>query len=880
MHETLIRISPDAVFVADHEGNITEVSPRVMEQFGYGSPEEVLGKNLFDLVAPEYRTKARTSLEDAERGGPVRDMMFRFLRNNGSSFIGVTHAAWADNGSGQPRAIIFWVRDITEKVISDAKIRESEERFRALFEGSMDTIFIADPDTGKILEANPAASDMLLLPEEKIVGMMQWEIHPAALREEEKKRFSEYIKDKVQWNPSETVLLRADERQIPVELLAQIIQLDGIPVLYSTFRDISERMKAETRRKESEFQFRNLAEHSPNMIFINQAGKVVYANRKCEETMGYSREEFLSSDFDFLSLMWGESRDRARENFQRHMMGDELLTTEYSMLTRSGKRFDTLLSSRIIRYQGERAILGIITDITDRKRTETALAESELMYRTLVRTSPDAIIVTDPEGIVTEVSRQTIEQLGYGSPEELTGRNLMELIVAKGRETMQKDLLRVLELGAAKNMEYSLLRKDGMTFLGDMNVSVVKDLHQSPRALIFSIRDITQRRQMETELARVERLDALGVLAGGIAHDFNNILTAISTNISMAQMFGNLEEEISKMLDDAEAASSRAKNLTQQLLTFSKGGLPVKNPIRISRLIKETSEFALSGSNVVCTYDLAENLKTVDADEGQISQVIQNLIINADQAIPGGGTIRILAENTRLEKGETVLAKEGEYIRISITDQGTGIPKKHLNRIFDPFFSTKYKGSGLGLSTVFSIVNNHGGQIQVSSEAGEGTTFTICLPATDKPTEEKKERNAPPARGEGRILIIDDDDMVRRSAGKTLQKLGYSVDFAEEGARGIKIYIAAQEEGAPFDAVIMDVTIPGGMGGLEAISKLLKIDPEARAIVSSGYSNDPAMARFREYGFRGVIKKPYKIEALGDVVARTIRGDGQSADEG
>jgi PAS domain S-box-containing protein len=634
----------------------------------------------------------------------------------------------------------------------------------------------------------------------------------------------------------------------------------------------------EEQKNESEVQFRNLADLSPNMLFINQKGRVVYVNRKCEEIMGYSSEEFTAPAFQFLNLMWGESRERGWKNFLRHASGEEVPPTEYTMLTREGKKIHGILSTQIIRYQEEPAILGTITDITARKAAESALTTSEQMYRALIRTSPDAIIVTDPVGIITEVSSHSVDQFGCGSPQELTGSDLRALIAPEAWETMEKALGKAREYGSFRNLELSLVRKNGTSFLGEVNVSVVRDLRQAPSAMVFAVRDIGQRREREADLARIERLESLGVLAGGIAHDFNNILTAISTNISMAQMYGNLDDETSKMLADAETAATRANNLTQQLLTFSKGGQPVKKPISLARLLVETTEFTLSGSNVICRYDIPEDLLALEADEGQLSQMIQNLILNAKQAMPEGGTIRIRAKNLMEKDGESALVREGNLVRIWITDQGTGIPAKHLNRIFDPFFTTKHKGSGLGLSTTFSVVSNHDGQIRVQSEAGHGTTFTITLPATNKPVEPSTDRKAPAERKKGKILIIDDDKMVRRSAGRTLRRLGYSVSFASDGARGIGTYIRARESGTPFDTVIMDVTIPGGMGGKEAIAELLKQHPEARVIVSSGYSNDPVMAHYREYGFQGVIQKPYKVHELGAVVEKVLRDD--STEEG
>jgi PAS domain S-box-containing protein len=874
MYKTLIQFSPDAILVADPEGRITEISHRVAEQFACGQPGEILGTSVFDRVAPEYRSKVRSALEEESWDGRVRKMEIRFLRIDGTSFIGEAFAGTARDEAGRSTVLILSVRDVTESILAAARLRESEERFRSIFEGSLDAIFIADPDTGRILDANPAAEEMLLLPPEKIVGMRQWEIYPEPLRAEEEKRFSEYVLDSAQSTPEEKGVQRSDGSLVHAEMLAQIIQLAGAPVLYSTFRDVTARKKMEEQKQESQVHFRHLADQSPNMIFINLNGRVVYANRMCQETMEYSPDEFLSPDFPFLSLLWGDHAERARENFLRHAAGEEVPPTEYEMVTKSGRRITGILATRLIRVQGERAILGIVTDITERKRTETALAASELRYRALVRTSPDCVIVTDAAGTVTEVSQQTIDRLGHGSPQEMTGRDLQEFLLPGSRETLRKALQNVRKSGSVRNLEISLFRKDGTSFLGELNLSAVEEMGQSPGILVFAVRDIERRKRMEMELARIEKLESLGVLAGGIAHDFNNILTAISTNISMAQMFGNLDEETAKMMADAEAASARARNLTQQLLTFSRGGLPVKKPISLSRLLVETAEFTLSGSHAICTFDLPEELPAVEADEGQISQVIQNLILNADQAMPGGGTIRIRAETHFEETEPSALLSAGRHVRITIADQGTGIPEKHLNRIFDPFFTTKQKGSGLGLSTTFSIVKNHGGHIQVQSKMGEGSTFVLTLPATEKPVEAKRDRKGSSVKGGGRILVIDDDEMVRRSAGKTLQRLGYSVTFAEEGRKGIEIYQAARKGGAPFDAVILDVTIPGGMGGTEAMGELLKIDPQARGIVSSGYANDPVMARFREYGFRGVIQKPYEIVELGGVVDRAIREDG------
>jgi len=873
MDKTFVDGFPEAILLVDRDGTPALASRRFLDQFGFGSPEEIPGRSLADLVAPEYLPKAELALAESLADGRVRTQALRFLRPDGTSFIGECHISRLGGGPGAPASLILSIRDVTDRVLASARMRESEERFRSLFDGCLDAILIADPQSGKILDTNPAAGELLLLAPEEIRGRRQWELFAPAHRADEKRRFFQYVLDRDPGSPEEKVLLRADGAPVHVEAMSQVLQLDGMPVLYSTFRDLTPRRTVEEEKRESEVQFRNLSDHSPNMIFINQGGRVVYVNRRCEEIMGYSREEFTSPDFQFLSLLGGASRRKAQENLRRHMAGEEIPPAEYTLITRHGAKIEGILATRLIRFQGQPAVLGIVTDITDRKATEKALEASEQMYRALIRTSPDSILVTSPEGTITEVSLQTVHQFGFGSPRELAGRDLRSLVAPGARKTLERALAKALEHGSYRNLELLLVRADGSTFPGEANVSVVRDARRSPNALIFAVRDIAQRRQLEADLARIERLESLGVLAGGIAHDFNNILTAISTNISMVQMFGNPDEETAKMLADAEAAAARAKSLTQQLLTFSKGGLPVKKPISLARALVETAEFTLSGSNVICRYDIPDDLLAVEADEGQICQMIQNLIINADQAMPEGGTIRIRARNMVQRDSEDALIREGAYVRISIADEGTGIPARHLNRIFDPFFTTKQKGSGLGLSTTFSIVNNHAGHIHVSSEPGQGTTFTVTLPATDRPVEPDAERAAVPSSPGGRILVIDDDEMVRASACKTLRQLGYDTEWAPDGASGIRAYAEAVEAGAPFDAVLMDVTIPGGMGGREAVAELLRKHPDARAIVSSGYSNDPVMASFREHGFQGVIQKPYKIQELGAVVGKVIRGE-------
>ncbi len=385
------------------------------------------------------------------------------------------------------------------------------------------------------------------------------------------------------------------------------------------------------------------------------------------------------------------------------------------------------------------------------------------------------------------------------------------------------------------------------------------------------LRNITEQKKMQQEAQKAQKLESLGVLAGGIAHDFNNLLTGVLGNISLAKMYLSPSNKAFQRLQEAEKASERARDLTQQLLTFSKGGAPVRKTAQIAQMVTDSASFVLRGSNVRCDFYLPEGLWPVSVDEGQISRVIQNLVINADQAMPDGGIIEVGAENVVLGNDRTLPLEEGRYVRITVADRGVGIPEENLQKIFDPYFTTRKKGSGLGLATVYSIMKNHNGYIHAESGAGKGAVFYVYLPASDcsPEIEEKKACNNMMRVSKGRILVMDDEEIICEIAAEILNHIGYEVSLCRDGSEALALYRQSVESQEPFDAVIMDLTIPGGMGGREAMEKLLKIDPAVKGIVSSGYSSDPIMADYRKYGFSGMIAKPYKVEDLQDVL-RTL----------
>jgi signal transduction histidine kinase/CheY-like chemotaxis protein len=395
--------------------------------------------------------------------------------------------------------------------------------------------------------------------------------------------------------------------------------------------------------------------------------------------------------------------------------------------------------------------------------------------------------------------------------------------------------------------------------------------------VVLVFRDITLESKLQEDMARTERLESIGSLAGGIAHDFNNILTAIEGNIAIAKLHSGSESRILEYLDNAEKASNRAEDLTERLLTFAEGGDPVKKPTDLRKMLTETVRFALSGSKVTYSISAGENLWSVELDEGQMSQVIANIVTNAKDAMPGGGVVEMRAENeTRVEDGQPG-RPAGKYVRIEIKDRGTGIPKENLQRIFEPFFTTKPDGKGLGLAVAYSIVKKHDGWIDADSEVERGSTFRVFLPALESVPEHRCPAEAECTGGSGRILWMDDEELIREVGGEMLDHLGYSAESAEHGEKALEMFAAALRTKKPYDAVILDLTIPGGMGGKETMAKLRDIDPKVKAVVCSGYSNDPVMANHKEHGFEGVLPKPFKMAELGDVLARILNGGNDTA---
>jgi len=435
-------------------------------------------------------------------------------------------------------------------------------------------------------------------------------------------------------------------------------------------------------------------------------------------------------------------------------------------------------------------------------------------------------------------------------------REMVKSVVETRKGLYNTDLYHVRRIGTGKLDSWLKISMEPISFSGQ------------PCAII-AVHDVTEQRSLENEILKTRKLESLGVLAGGIAHDFNNLLTGILGNISVAHNRSEGNPSVTTPLDRALQATERAAELTRQLLTFSKGGAPIKQLASLANIVKDSAEFALRGANVVSIFTTDDHLWSAEVDIGQISQVINNLVINADQAMPDGGSITISLNNKTLTSPDGIL-KAGRYIQIIVADKGNGIEPESLQKIFDPYFTTKESGNGLGLATVHSIITKHDGTIQVTSTIGEGTTFTILLPASEKDPLELQSIRSEPVIGKGKILVMDDEAMIRELAFDMLEMLGYTCEVCENGQCALDSYKKAMESNRPFDAVIMDLTVPGGMGGEETMKRILMIDPEAVGIVASGYSNDPILAVYKKYGFKAAIPKPFSLTQVADTLTRIL----------
>jgi PAS domain S-box-containing protein len=524
-------------------------------------------------------------------------------------------------------------------------------------------------------------------------------------------------------------------------------------------------------------------------------------------------------------------------------------------------------------------LIGICRNITNLKKAERQVEEERERLSVTLHSIGDGVIATDVCGKISYLNKMA-EQLTGWTLAEAEGRPSVEVlrIVCEKTGTVCADPVRkVLELGVLVNLDNhtSLIRKDGSRLSIADSCAPICDRESRIIGTVIVFRDVTNERKMIEEMIKIKKLESVGLLAAGIAHDFNNILTAILGNIELAGSRIKADDSpTAALLTDAQKAAGRAVKLTQQLMIFAKGGEPIKETTDLAELVRDSTDFVLHGSSVSCEYRIADDLWLINADSGQIGQVIHNIILNAKQSMPEGGSIQITCANVEgaNEPALPLSLRQGRFVHITIQDSGSGIPPEIIDKIFDPYFTTKPEGNGLGLAICHFVIKKHDGWIAVQSELGRGTTFSIYLPATcaaDLVAAQLAQEEVAQKKM-ARIMVMDDEQMLRELAMAQLRALGHEAVLVADGEEAISTYQRLRTEGSPVDLVIMDLTIPGGMGGKEAARLILEDDPAARLIVASGYSNDPVLADYKSYGFQAAVAKPFSLKELSRAIAAAL----------
>ena len=811
-----------------------------------------------------------------------------------------------------------FARHIMQLAESNNQLRASEERFQAIpkrkecedelnlarytVDNVADAVYWIAKDQ-RFWNVNDAACKMLGYTREELLSMSIAEIDPACApdRSDELKRAGSlhFV----------SVHKIRNGSFIPVEVTANYFKYNEIEYICLVVRDITKRRRAEEALVKSNQRLDMLAE-SASMLFksdspqevVDSLCRKVLAFLDCQAFFNYlvDYEKKLLHlnacygipDEDIRKMEWLDygvglcgcsARDGTRlvvENLQDTDDQYSALVKPFGIqayachpLISRGRVLGTLSfcsRTKLHFNDDELALMQTVAEhvaiAIDRKQTEVALQGSENTLIRLMDLLPVGVVCADTDDNIEYVNRSFVEQYGYTLSDIPTVQDWLLLAYPDSarRDALAegwRSKIREARSGAspASPTETKITCKDGTV----RHVLINTQVATNRTLAIFT--DITEHEYIQNEIIKVQKLESLGILAGGIAHDFNNVLTGILGYISFARMFVDPSHKSHKALGEAEKASRRAAQLADQLLTFAKGGEPIKKRVSMPHLVRESVSLALRGSNVRGAVALPDYLYDIEADEGQINQALSNIIINAVQAMPDGGKLSINAANVTLDNTNMMGLAPGEYVKLSVEDEGCGMPEEEQKKIFDPFFTTRPEGTGLGLTTAYSIISKHGGYIDVRSAVGKGTTFTLYLPAFPE------QAGACETMGAGTlpavsVLVMDDEELIRELAMDILGHLGYRVVTCISGEEAIGLYEAAKGSDAPFFAVILDLTIPGGMGGKEAAQEILAIDPAAFLLVSSGYSNDPIMAEYKDHGFSAAVVKPYNIDEIARVM--------------
>ncbi len=888
-------------------GRFIEVNEKFLEISGHRR-EDVIGKTPVEIgwVSEEDRSRVYQTLCAQ---GRVAGMEFTLHGKDGGRVICLYSGELITVKGAQ--CLLSIAQDITERKKAEAELERQKAILQQVFDTSNVGIGLVDR-RGRFTLANRRMAEMFGRSMEEFIGSNYVDHVYQADQEKSRRNLTALLDGEIPATEIERPYVRKDGSPFWGHLAAKrfLDARGGVIGVVGVITDITERKRAEEKIGKYSHDLQRLLAVSREMTATTDVSRLY---RTAVQTavdllrFDYSTIMALSEDKHGLTIM-------DTLGFPRSMVGTFTLVEGQGLSTYvvRNRRPDAVVDFNeetrfavpaVVRKEGIRSalcvpmmlgddIFGVLIGHSRSQReftpedvaiyenigNEAAIAIRNAInldeirraaetLRNITASIAEGLYVLDETGRIAFMNEEAGRLLGW-TADELNDRGAHELIHFRKADgtPLPQEACR-MHGSALRRTRYAsndevFVRKDGTVFPISVVCSPIVG-ENGVAGSVVAFRDITETKRLEQELLKIQKLESVGTLAGGIAHDFNNLLQGVFGYISMAKLALGDRERAAAMLQQAEKALHQAVNLTNQLLTFSKGGKPVRTFMTLGPVIENSVRFALSGSQVSYRIDLARDLLPVEADEGQIGQVIHNIVLNADQAMPLGGTISIAASNVSPSSPELPAGlADTTHVRISVKDSGAGIPAEYLPRIFDPYFTTKEKGSGLGLATSYAIIRNHGGVITVASEPGRGSTFEVFLPASRSRAEAEQSAGIKAAGKRGRVLIMDDEAVVRDVASELVRELGHEAVCAEHGAAALEAYRKARDAGRPFDVVILDLTIRGGMGGLEAVRGLRAIDPAVRAVMSSGYSDDAVSSDFLQQGFNAVLKKPYDIDAL------------------
>jgi PAS domain S-box-containing protein len=782
-----------------------------------------------------------------------------------------------------------------ENELMTRKLKESVQRFRNLTESTSDWIWEVDLK-GLYTYCSPKINGLLGYKPEELIGKTPFDLMPAGEAKRVSDLFNTFVSSQSSFDSIENVNIHKNGSHV-------VMETSGVPFLSDEGellgyrgidRDITERKLIEFALKEQTRTLNGILKNAGDGICVchNIAEwpnvKFTHWNPRMTFITGYTIEEINQLGWFQAMYTDPEVQQKAIERMAKMRQGDDIRAEEWVITAKGGNKKTLSISTTILKKEGDKTyVLGVMQDITNRKLAEKALEESKQRFRTVANFAYDLEYWISPDGSPIYTSPSCKKITGYGPDDFRNNPGLMiEIIHPDDRATFTKHKHIVDESGETFPMDFRIITKDGNERLIEHVCQAVYDMDGQHLGQRGSIRDITAQKKLQEEVLKARKLESIGTLAGGIAHDLNNLLYVVMGNISLAQNDLKLEIEMSESLKEAQKACIKAKELSARLITFSKGGDPIKKINSIDDLLKKTVATALSGSNIKPEMSISEDIRQVNIDKGQIKQVVHNIVVNARETMDDKGQLKVSCENIDIAEDGYLTLSQGDYIKISFKDHGCGISKKNLEKIFDPYFSTKDrgvdKGQGLGLAVSYSIVQKHGGLITLESEMETGSTFSVFLPGLSvkepdlQKSEEKPAAQKPvkqPATGTGKILLMDDEQAIRAFLSRVINRLGYAVETCTEGKEVIEIYKKAMESKEPFDVVILDLTNKIGMGGQETMKRLLELDHDANGIVITGYCDDPVVANFRAYGFSGYLTKPTTMDELSKVINEVLSED-------